>query len=109
MHSTLNALAAPGLLRREKHQGRKEVCLHVTPGGEDRLRRGLEARATAIRALVEALSEGEQEQLGALVGKALAGGARRRDEADAACRLCDWEACKPLCPLDASVAEAGLS
>jgi DNA-binding MarR family transcriptional regulator len=104
----VDRLVILGLLRRDKHQGRKEVFLHVTSGGEDRLRRGLEARATAIRALVEALSEGEQEQLGALIGKALAGGSRRRDEADVACRLCDWEACKPVCPLDASVVEASV-
>jgi DNA-binding MarR family transcriptional regulator len=105
----VDRLVALGLLRREKHQGRKEVFLHVTADGEDRLRRGLEARGTAIRVLVEALSESEQEQLGALVGKALAGGARCRAEADVACRLCDWEACGPVCPVDTSVVEASAS
>lgn len=86
----------------EKHQGHKEVFLHVTAGGEDRLRRGLQARAIAIRALPVVLSESEQDQLGALVGKALAGSTRRRDEADIACRLCGWAACTPACPVDAS-------
>jgi DNA-binding MarR family transcriptional regulator len=105
----VDRMVAAGLLRREKQPGRKEVFLHVTAGGQARLRQGLEARARAIQALVEPLSAGEQTQLAALAGKVLAGGTRRRDEADVACRLCDWEACKPACPLDASVVEASAS
>jgi DNA-binding MarR family transcriptional regulator len=101
----VDRLGALGLLRREKQPGRKEVSLHVTAAGEACLRQGLAARAAAIRTLVEPLSAGEQRQLGVLAGKVLAGGTRRRDEADVACRLCDWQACKPVCPVDASVAE----
>jgi MarR family transcriptional repressor of emrRAB len=103
----VDRLVTLGLLRREKQPGRKEVFLHVTANGEARLHQGLEARAATIQALVEPLSAPEQDQLATLVDKVLAGGVRRRDEADVACRLCDWEACKPVCPLDASVAEEG--
>src|SRR5579875_3846201 len=105
----VDRLMDAGLLRREKHQGHKEVFLHVTASGDDRLRRGLQARAAAIRALLDELPEDEQEQLGALIGKALARQGRRRDEADAVCRLCDWQACTPVCPVDASVVEASRS
>ena len=101
----VDRLADLGLLRRERQPGRKEVFLHVTAAGEARLGRGLAARATAIRALVQPLSPSEQEQLAALVGKVLTGGVRRRDEADVACRLCDWEVCKPVCPIEASIVE----
>lgn len=100
----VDRLVTLGLLRRERHAGRKEVSLHVTADGEARLHLGLEARAAAVRTLLEPLSAGEQRQLGVLAGKVLAECARRRDEADVACRLCDWEACKPVCPVDASVA-----
>jgi DNA-binding MarR family transcriptional regulator len=103
----VDRLVTLGLVRREKEPGRKEVALLVTVSGEARLQQGLAARATAMQALVESLSAAEQTQLATLVGKALAGGTRRREEADVACRLCDWDACKPVCPLDASVAEAG--
>ena len=99
----VDRLVALGLLRREKSPGRKVVALHVTANGDARLGEGLEARAAAMRALVKPLSADERKQLAGLVGKALAGGARRRDEADAACRLCDWDGCKPVCPVDASV------
>lgn len=101
----VDRLVALGLLRRERHPRRKEVSLHVTADGEARLHQGLQARAAAVQALVEPLSAGEQERLVALIGKVLAGGTRRRDEADVACRLCDWQVCKPVCPLDASVVE----
>jgi DNA-binding MarR family transcriptional regulator len=103
----VDRLVTLGLVRREKAPGRKEVALHVTASGEARLQQGLTARATAVQTLVESLSTAEQTQLAALVGKALAGGTRRRKEADIACRLCDWDACKPVCPLDASVVQAG--
>lgn len=101
----VDRLVALGLLRREKSPGRKEVALRVTASGKARLQQGLTARASAIEGLVESLSAADQERLAALLGKALAGGSRSRDEADVACRLCDWDACKPVCPVDASVVE----
>lgn len=102
----VDRLVALGLVRREKSPGRKEVALHVTARGEARLQQALRARASAMQSLIESLSAAEQKQLADLIGKALAGGTRRREEADEACRLCDWDACKPTCPLDASVVDA---
>ena len=101
----VDRLAALELLRRERQPGRKEVFLHVTSAGEARLDQGLEAQAAAIRRLLEPLSASEQEQLSALVGKVLAGGVRRRDQADVDCRLCDWAVCKPVCPVESSIVE----
>jgi DNA-binding MarR family transcriptional regulator len=97
-----------GLVRREKLPGRREVLLHVTAQGEARLQRALTARGRAMQALVEPLSAAEQKRFAASVAKLLAGSARTRGEADVACRLCNWDACKPVCPVDASVIESGV-
>ena len=96
-----------GLVRREPRAGRREVGLHVTAAGARRLQIALRARADAVQALVAPLPPAERRQLAELTGKALRGGTRRRDEADIACRLCDWAVCAPACPVDASVGPAG--
>ncbi len=93
-----------GLLRRETTVGRREIALYVTEAGEVRLRKGLNARLEAMRELVKPLSNAEEKQLASLIDKMLGAGSRTQDETDAACRLCDWDVCKPTCPLDASVA-----
>ncbi len=103
----IDRLEALGLVAREKEAGRREVGLRITPQGEARLRDGLAARLEAMQELVDPLSATEQRQLAGLVRKMLGAGTRTRDEADAACRLCDWDVCKPTCPLDASVAPLG--
>lgn len=99
----LDRLEGMGLVSRERAQGRREVSLRLTVAGETRLARGLRARASALEMLLAPLSESERAQLAALSAKALAAGTRRRRDADVACRLCDWKACRPDCPLDASV------
>lgn len=101
----VDRLETEGLVRRERLEGTRAVGLYVTGAGEARLRRGLRARRTAIEALLEPLTEGEQRHVIALIGKALRGAERRRDDADVACRLCDWGLCRPDCPVDASVCE----
>lgn len=95
-----------GLLARERTPGRREVPLRLTRPGHARLRQGLRARAATLETLLSSLSPPEREQLVRLLSKSLAQGRRRREQADVACRLCDWEACTPDCPLDASVVEA---
>jgi DNA-binding MarR family transcriptional regulator len=92
-----------GLLKRERTPGRREVALHLTAAGEARLREGLRARAASLETLVAPLSPNEQTQLVKLIAKSLARGRRQRGQADVACRLCDWDACTPDCPLDRSV------
>lgn len=92
-----------GLLIRERTPGRREVALHLTAAGAARLRRGLRARAAGLETLVASLSPSEQTQLVELIAKSLAQGSRQREQADVACRLCDWEACTSHCPLDESV------
>ena len=102
----IDRLEVLGLVRRERTSGRKEVALHVTDSGRARLRTGLNARLEAMQDLVEPLSGAEQRQLAFLVEKMLAAGERTRDETDAACRMCDWDVCKPTCPLDDSIGPA---
>ncbi len=99
----VDRLEGLGLVKREKTAGRREIALHVTRRGEVRLREGLDARLEVMQELVKPLSGAEQEQLAGLVDKMLAAGDRTQDETDAACRLCDWDVCKPTCPLDASL------
>lgn len=99
----LDRLERMGLIARERARGRRQVALCLTRTGEARLDRGLRARAAALETLMAPLSASEQTQLVTLIAKALAGGRRRRRDADVACRLCDWDACRPNCPLDASV------
>ena len=99
----VDRLEGLGLIRREKTSGRREVALYVTDAGEARLRTGLDARLEAMQDLVKPLTKAEQRHLAALVDKMLAAGDRTQDETDAACRLCDWDVCKPTCPLDASI------
>jgi MarR family transcriptional regulator, negative regulator of the multidrug operon emrRAB len=101
----VDRLAGSGLLLRERTPGRREVDLHLTDAGEALLRQGLRARSTALNALVASLTPKEQAQLVKLIAKSLAQGRRHREEADVACRLCDWDACKPVCPVDASVVD----
>jgi DNA-binding MarR family transcriptional regulator len=99
----VDRLQERGLLDRVRPAGRKEVALRLTRPGKDALRRGVEARSEALASLLEPLSDRERARLLALVAKALAGGRRQRQDADVACRLCNWQACRPDCPLDASV------
>lgn len=99
----LDRLQRMGLVARERTAGRRQVALRLTGAGKGRLGRGLQARSAALEKLLAPLSASEQAQLTSLIAKALAGGRRRRKDADVACRLCDWRACRPDCPLDASV------
>jgi DNA-binding MarR family transcriptional regulator len=99
----VDRLEDSGLLRREKAPGRREVALHLTAAGEARITQGLRARAGGLETLLAPLSSNEQTQLVQLIAKSLAHGNRRREQADVACRLCDWDACTPDCPLDLSV------
>lgn len=103
----VDRLEGLGLLRREKTAGKREVALHVTEAGNDRLADGLKARAAALESQLAPLSERERSQLIALVTKVLGAGTRARAEADVACRLCEWGLCRPDCPLDASVIDEG--
>ena len=101
----LDRLESLDLVTRIRGQGRREVALHLTADGRDRLRCGLAARSAALASMVAPLAPAEQAQLIALIGRAMAGGRRRREQADVACCLCDWQACRPDCPLDASVVD----
>lgn len=98
----VDRLAAAGLLRREPRPGQREIGLHVTTAGTERLEMALRARADAVRALAAPLAPAERRQFAALADKALRGGTRQLDESEIACRLCDWAACTPACPVEVS-------
>jgi DNA-binding MarR family transcriptional regulator len=101
----VDRLEASGLVRRERVPGRREVALYVTEAGQSRLSGALRAREAATERLLRPLSSKELERLTALLAKILAGEIRRRKEADIVCRLCNWEVCRPECPVDTAVVD----
>jgi DNA-binding MarR family transcriptional regulator len=81
----------------------REVGLRVTATGRAALRRWRRAADTAVAAAIGPLGPAAAARLLALLSDALEGTARRRVEADATCRTCDWRACGDPCPVDRSV------
>jgi hypothetical protein len=64
----------------------------------------LAARRNAIDSLLSGLSPPEQDNLAALVSKALASAVVDRAHGEVMCRLCDVQACPdPRCPIEASI------
>lgn len=105
----LNRLVGAGLACRDQQSGRREIGLHPTAAGVQCLDRALRARAEATQELLCPLSLKEQEQMANVASKALRRAERQRGDADVVCRLCrlcDWAACGPGCPVDASVSSA---
>jgi len=87
----------------ERARSGRAVALRTTSKGEKLLRVWHQARGAAVDELVGALSGPEQERLMRLLSGALTRHPRQRDEADRACRTCEWPLCRPTCPVDQSV------
>jgi DNA-binding MarR family transcriptional regulator len=81
----------------------RSVELTLAPAGVEALAGWNAARDSAGKAVLRGLTGAERRQLTTLLAKALRSTERERDVADAACRLCDWPACR-RCPVDESVA-----
>ncbi len=96
----LDRLQEDGLITRNRTAGRREVSLAITPGGEALVERGVSARSQAIESLLDELPAADRGQLMNLIERVLSLRSLPRDEGDAACRLCDWPACVPDCPVE---------
>jgi DNA-binding MarR family transcriptional regulator len=96
----LDRLQQDGLITRNRTPGRREVSLAITPSGEAVVERGVRARSQAIESLLDGLPAADSDQLMNLIERVLSLRGLPRDDGDAACRLCDWPACIPDCPVD---------
>ena len=99
----LDRLQELGLVQRTRTDGRREIALAVTPRGERAVRRGTAVRAGVIDSQLTGLSPADRDAFTVLAARALAGQRRTRDEGDEACRLCDWRACTPDCPMEQAI------
>ena len=97
----VDRLTSQGLMRRCR-TGSREVALVITPQGDSVLRDWSAARDEVADGLLATLSPTERATLVGLLAKALRGTTRDRSAADRTCRTCDWRACEPDCPVDAS-------
>jgi MarR family transcriptional repressor of emrRAB len=97
-----------GLVERRPGRDRRTLALFVTEHGSATADRFLAERASALGALLDALSDSEQEQLAPLLERLVSALADDRPGALTACRLCDRQACtrNPGCPLQHTVPAA---
>jgi DNA-binding MarR family transcriptional regulator len=101
----IDRLVDRGLLTRGPSTGRG-VPLHVTPAGDELLRRWARSRDRIVDDLLAGLPEQPATTLIAAMADALRTERRFRAEADATCRTCTWPACGVDCPVDRSVPAA---
>lgn len=96
----VDRLVADGLVERRPGADRRSIALFLTDAGH-RLRDDLlKGRLAAIRPLLAALTHEEQDLLGILLAKLLAGMPASDAERCHLCRLCDDRACTN-CPIPA--------
>ncbi len=97
------------LVTRGEGEDRRARSLRLTAAGEREAKAVLRLRQAALRRALATLTSREQQTLGRLVGKLLAGFVHDEAEALSVCRLCDYGSCPDsVCPvakaLDASQA-----
>lgn len=97
----VDRLLADGLVERRKGRDRRAIALHLTDAGMALREDLLVGRLAAIRPLLEPLTEPEQEALGALLHKLLAGMPTSDLDRCTLCRLCDDRVCTE-CPIPAA-------
>ncbi|TDU87998.1 DNA-binding MarR family transcriptional regulator [Kribbella voronezhensis] len=98
----VDRLEGLGYVARER--AGRSLRLSLLPAGEEALLAWNQAREDASAAVLAGLTRAQRSQLAKLLELGLRGTERVRVEADATCRLCDWQACK-RCPVDKSVRE----
>jgi DNA-binding MarR family transcriptional regulator len=99
----VDRLVEHGLLVRAPGSNRRVARLRVTDAGREHVEQISASRASALDRLLGCLSDEEQTLFADLAGRMLRARDRDRPAADRACRLCDWPACEPRCPVDESV------
>jgi DNA-binding MarR family transcriptional regulator len=98
----VDRLQAEGLVRRGR-PGSGRVELAMTAPGSRRLKRWNQARERVVEELTANLRPISRSDLVTALANSLSSRSRARDQADVACRTCDWPACGNRCPVDQSV------
>lgn len=99
-------LAAQGLVERRRGRDDRTVALHATRRGRSVAASALQARRTALAALLGDLDEDDATVLEDLLARVLATLPYDRADAQRICRLCEHEVCRGgACPVGAAVAE----
>jgi DNA-binding MarR family transcriptional regulator len=98
----LDRLEGRQLVSRKPGQGRA-IGLHVTRAGAAVLRRWQQERDATVSDLLRGIDGAERTRLSGQLAGALARRPRSREQADQACRACDWPQCAANCPVDVSV------
>ena len=99
----IDRLAASGEVeRRPGAEDRRSLAIHLTRKGKKAAQQALAARAEVLVSALSVLTEAEQETLGRLAAKVLAGRVGSIPVALRVCRLCDYEACVE-CPVAAKL------
>lgn len=104
----VDRLEADGLVERRPATDARAVRLGLTAKGKAAARSILAERRAALADVLKHLTADEQEQLGRLSAKVLAGLANDRATARRLCRLCDTDACGHYtgsCPVTNAVNE----
>jgi DNA-binding MarR family transcriptional regulator len=96
----VDRLVADGLVDRQAGRDRRSLALHLTADGGALRQQLLKGRLAALRPLLQPLSEAEQDMLGALLAKLLAGLPTSDADRCHLCRLCDDSVCTD-CPIPA--------
>ncbi len=96
----VDRLVADGLVERQQGQDRRAIALFLTAEGQKLRDALLKERLAAIRPVLDPLSTAEQDALGALLHKLLAGLPKSDLDRCTLCRLCDDSICTD-CPIPA--------
>jgi MarR family transcriptional regulator, negative regulator of the multidrug operon emrRAB len=96
----IDRLVADGLVERRAGVDRRSIALFLTEAGHDLRERLLKGRLAALRPLLAPLTRPEQDELGALLAKLLAGLPASDSDRCHLCRQCDDRVCTD-CPIPA--------
>jgi DNA-binding MarR family transcriptional regulator len=97
----VDRLVADGLVERRAGADRRSIALFLTEAGHALREDLLQGRLAALRPLLAGLTAQEQDMLGELLAKLLAGLPTSDTERCHLCRLCDDRACTD-CPIPAA-------
>lgn len=101
----VDRLVADGLVERRAGRDRRAIALYLTDAGHALREALLVGRLATLRSLLAPLTDTEQTDLGALLGKLLAALPTSDDEKCHLCRLCNDRVCTD-CPIPANFRQA---
>lgn len=104
----VDRLVADGLVERREGRDKRAIALHLTEQGATLREKLLKGRLAAIKPLLTALTDCEQEALAALLHKMLSSMEATDLERCTLCRLCDDRVCTN-CPIPADFKDQRLA